>query len=512
MAVILLAVLLGRQGGGQTAVAAQPEQSRPNIVLIISDDQRYDTMQYMPLTTERLFNQGLSFERAYVTTSRCCPSRASILTGMYAHTHNVRVNTDPLPETTFVEHLAAAGYRTGLVGKYLNSYPTRESDPPRSEFDTWVNMLSGPQNALYYNPRLNINGTWQAHTGYQTDILREYAVRFLQDAATDERPFLLIFAPYAPHLPALPAPGDETLFLDEPPYRPPNFNPDQLTGKPEWMQWLPRLTADEIARIDAERLRQNQSLAALDRAVDTLLATLEAEGELENTAVIYLSDNGFFWGEHRLPTGKIFVYEPSTRIPMAIRYPPRVAAGKVSEQLVANIDIAPTIYDLAGLPIPAGVDGRSLRPLFDQGEAPDWRTFLLLEGWPVDISTIQFAPPWQAVHNGRFVYVETEWNRSELYDLETDPYQLTNLVDDPAYTAVQQTLQQQLAQARTEIGPAPEGSGATAGIIRQARFRMAVQRLWLRPLVGPLRLGHVLLSITLVGLGLLWRRRRMWGR
>lgn len=172
---------------------------RPNIVILLTDDQRLDTMVAMPQTTALIFDQGVAFQNAYVTTARCCPSRSSILTGQYAHTHGVLVNTDPLSGQTVVESLHANGYRTGLVGKYLNSYPTQAEDPPRPEFDEWIAMISGNEGARYTDTFLNVNGEWKQHTGYQTHILRDYALDFIRDsAAMQEQPFFLLFAPYAP--------------------------------------------------------------------------------------------------------------------------------------------------------------------------------------------------------------------------------------------------------------------------------------------------------------------------
>ncbi len=167
--------------------------SRPNILIILSDDQRYDTMQYMPRTAARIFNEGIAFPNAYVTTSWCCPSRASILTGMYAHEHGVRVLTDPLKRETFIEHLHKAGYYTGQIGKYLNSW----DGSARPEFDFWVASSGGDTH--YFNQKLNVNGTWSVHPAYLTHVLRDYALDFLRRAAKHEKPFVLLFSPSAPH-------------------------------------------------------------------------------------------------------------------------------------------------------------------------------------------------------------------------------------------------------------------------------------------------------------------------
>ena len=432
----------------------EPAPERPNFLVIVADDQRFDTMDYMPRTQERIFNQGVTFTNAYVTTARCSPSRASILTGMYAHNHGVRLNSDPFDQETIAQNLDEAGYYTGLVGKYVNSYPTGPEDPPLPEFDYWIGMASGPDSAAYYDPTLNVNGAATPHTGYQTDILRDYAVEFLEQASQQESPFFLLFAPYAPHLPALPAPGDDQLYPELPPHNPPNFNPADMSGKPQWMQDLPFLAPDQIESIGRDRQRQLQTLNGLDIAVNALLDKLEAQGELDNTVVFYISDNGLFWGEHRLPIGKIYAYEESARVPFAVRYPPLIAAPRQEETVVANIDIAPTIYDLAGLPPPDFVDGSSLRPFLQNDPNPEWRDYTLIEGWPTNVAYVGNSPPFLTIRAGQYEYTETEGDLAELYDLATDPYQLQNQVNNPDYAAILKQFQGYMADARETI-PAP---------------------------------------------------------
>jgi arylsulfatase A-like enzyme len=436
--------------------------SRPNILIILSDDQRYDTVDYMPRTAARIFKQGVAFANAYVTTSWCCPSRASILTGRYAHSHGVHVLTDPLKEETFVDRLQKAGYYTGHVGKYLNSW----DGSARPEFDFWVASSGGITH--YFNQRLNVNGTWSIHPGYLTHVVRDYALEFLRRAAKQQKPFVLLFSPSAPHFsnlpsgkppqgldflqPPEPAPGDEKLYQDLPPHRPPSWNKTDDAGKPRWYQALRPLTPDMIELIDTFRRRQIQSLNSLDQAVESLLDELARQGKLDDTLVIYLSDNGHFWGEHRIPWGKNSPYEESSRVPFAVRYPRLAAKPRVETRLVANIDIAPTIYNLARVPIPTEVEGRSLVPLLAHGSKTNpsvaWREELLLEGWFPPPAVKAGRAPYAAVHTGRYVYVETEGDRSELYDLMSDPHQLQNHVDNPAYARVVSDLKPRLQRLR----------------------------------------------------------------
>jgi N-acetylglucosamine-6-sulfatase len=435
--------------------ASTNEQStgvRPNFVIIISDDQRYDTMKYMPRTTSLIFDQGVTFDKAYVTTSRCCPSRSSILTGLYVHNHGVYTNGDNLEKTTFVEVLHDAGYYTGVIGKYLNSYPDKIADPPLSEFDVWTVFKQGKKSDSYFDPELNIDGTVASVPGYTTYILRDFAVEFIQNASKQDQPFLLLLDSFAPHLPATPAPGDEALYADLEPFRPPNFNEEDVSDKPQWLGDLPLLRDRRIERIEADRLNQIQSLNALDVTVESVIQELDNQGVLDNTVVIYLSDNGFFWGEHRLPGGKIFVYEPSIHVPFAIRYPALLPEPYVEHALVANIDIAPTIYDLADVEPHQVMDGRSLVSLL-QGE--EWRTHLLIEGWPIAVDEVQAGKPFQAIHTGRYVYVETKGDRSELYDLEVDPYQLESQISNVDYADTIAQLRDILIEERKSIPPGP---------------------------------------------------------
>ena len=224
-----------------------PLTEGPNFLLIISDDQRYDLMDYMPMTSELVFDQGVTFDKAYITTSRCCPSRSAILTGQYNHNNGVYTNSSSLTKPTFVKLMYDAGYYTGIVGKYLNSYPTA-SDPPKPEFSFWNTFVS--EDTSYFDPILNINGENQQFTGYQENILRDRALEFFQEADASGRPFMLIFTPRTPHLPAIPAKEDESLYPNVPPYRPPSFNPEDMTGKPLFLASQPMLTEEQINAID----------------------------------------------------------------------------------------------------------------------------------------------------------------------------------------------------------------------------------------------------------------------
>ncbi len=405
---------------------------RPNILIIMTDDQSHDTLtdQFMPNTKQMIADQGITFTRGYMTTALCCPSRSSFLTGKYARNHGVQKNTDELTESTVADRLHEAGYFTGLVGKYLNSWP----GDARPEYDYWNAWKRG-----YINPLRNVFGEFQTVPGYLTHTDRDAALDFLNQVP-EEQPFFLLFTPHAPHAPAIPAPGDEDLYSDLPAWRPPNFNPIEQPDKPYWLQRRPPLTPEEIDRdVDTFRLDQLRCLKSVDEAIRDVLDRLREQGKLDNTLVVFYSDNGYFWGEHRL-IHKNRVYEEASHGPFALRYPPLVPRPRTENRLIANIDLAPTIYELAGVPMPDDVDGKSLVSLM-RGTR-EWRDGLLLEGWP------NRNQAYQALRTERYVYVETFNDLPELYDTMADPYQMNNLVNDPDYAQVVKELQNRLYQGK----------------------------------------------------------------
>jgi arylsulfatase A-like enzyme len=407
------------------------KDERPNFLIIITDDQRYDTMEYMPNTRQWIFDQGVTFSSGYVTTPYCCPSRASILTGLYAHNHYVHVNEDKLRLPTLVNDLQDNGYYTGLVGKYLNSW----DGEARPEFDYWVSFFGGTV-PNYYDPELNVNGKWEKKTGYMTYLFEDYAKEYLDQATSQRKPFFLLFAPNAPHAPFTPLKEDKGLYTDLALYRPPSFNEADISDKPSSIANKPVIDEAGITEIDNTRRRQILTLVSLDRSIGAIMEKLEATGELDNTVVIFISDNGKHWGEHRMDT-KSTAYEEVVKVPFAMRYPPLVPTPYGEDKLVANIDITPTIYELSETRMPEVIDGRSLVQLLNR--SGEWRTSLLLEAWPD-------RGHWTAVHTGQYVYVETENDISEFYDLSVDPYELDNAIHDPQYQSIVLELQQILQQ------------------------------------------------------------------
>ena len=339
------------------------KSNRPNFIIIISDDQSHDSTQFMPQTQALIFDQGVRFAQGFDTTPLCCPSRASIFTGMYAHNDGVKTNEDKLSDKyqTFIMALHNNGYYTGLVGKYLNSW----LGEPRPEFDSWVSWPGSV--ASYQDPNINVNGKWGVHPGYITDVENEYVMQFLDQASKQNKPFLLVYAARAPHAPAVPAPEYKNLLQDLPPYRPPSFDQADVSNMPNSISSIPPMSAKAIANNDDFRRHQLLTLISLDNNVGNIVTKLQQMGQLDNTAIFYISDNGLQWGEHRLSADKASEFEESIRVPFAMRYPPLVSKPYIEDHLVGNIDIAPTIYDLAGVPIPSNVDGMSLVNLMKGG-------------------------------------------------------------------------------------------------------------------------------------------------
>ena len=335
-----------------------------------------------------------------------------------------------------------AGYQTALVGKYLNDYTVYGHHHLPRGWSDWVAMDSRPEER-YYDYTLNENGRL-VHYGtavadYSTDVLAAKAIGFVRRA---KRPFFLYFAPIAPHLPALPAERDLSTPLTPPRARP-NFDERDLSDKP-WHKLYKRLYSPQaVAYLDHDiEGRQLRSLRELDRQVRALMRALQHKGVLDNTIVIYASDNGFLWGEHRLG-GKIWPYEESIRVPLMIRVPWQSAWGRTDDHLVLNIDFASTIAALAGVEPRLRQDGRSLVPLL-HGKSPVWRRDFIVEYLGASQFESGGPPPFQGLRNSGWLYVEYRNGWRELYDLRRDPYELRNVADDRRFAAVTRRLAQRL--------------------------------------------------------------------
>ncbi|HEU5434343.1 MAG TPA: sulfatase [Thermomicrobiales bacterium] len=427
---------------------------QPNVVLILTDDMRADDLGGMKQVGRRIVDAGTSFSRCFATTPLCGPSRSSILRGQYAHNHGVRGNTGEDAgfatfrdsgdeQSTIATWLQQHGYRTGLIGKYLNGYADHKDPtyvPPG--WDSWAAAIDHDAYSEY-NYQLNENGQIVGYghspSDYLTDVLAGKANDFIGTAAGG--PFFLYLATYAPHSPSTPAPRHANDLGGAKAPRGPAFNEKDVSDKPKWVQSTPLMSGSQIDKVDQHARDRLRSLEAVDELVGGVLDVLEGGGLLDNTYVLFASDNGVFEGEHRQAHGKNAPYEEAIRLPLAIRGP-GVAAGATSDGLVANIDFAPTIAALAGAAAPSFVDGRSLAPLFG-GETPSsWRQSLVIEGFggvgdDADSSGGEPVPPFAGLRTNDALYVEYDSGERELYNLAADPSELENLIKraDPSSVA-----------------------------------------------------------------------------
>lgn len=430
-ALVVLACLAMLQWALLRQTTPQPAHAQtagpPNIVLVLTDDQRFDSLGAMPEVQRLLVQEGMNLERAIVTNPLCCPSRATILTGRYSHTTGVYTNgqTDggwvafqASESDTIATSLQAAGYRTGLIGKYLNGYRGPGIYVPPG-WDRWF-AFSG-QNGAYYDYEMfdDAAGPGSVSYGslpkdYSTDVIRRKAVAFIRSAPADT-PFFLMVTPHAPHGPLTRPRRHVGAFAGAPVRLAPSVNEGDVSDKPAYIRT--RGVADpEVLR--RRTRRQWEMLLAVDDLVSRIVATLAETGRDGNTLVIFTSDNGFSNHEHRW-TGKLVPYEESLRVPMVVRFQDEIPPGTVSSALVSNVDIAPTIADFAGASLSA--DGVSLRPLLTD-DASSVRDSVVLEhlgGSPV--------PSYCGVRTQSFMFAHYATGEEELYDLAQDPSQLVNV-------------------------------------------------------------------------------------
>ena len=452
---VLVSVLsLGVACGPPTGVLGSPE--RPNVVLIVADDLDAGLLQrhggrYPNL--RRLAEEGTTFENAFVTDPLCCPSRATMLRGQYAHNHRIVGNWRPRggaqkfrelghEDSTVATWLRGGGYETVLVGKYMNDY---HGERVPAGWDDW-HAIAGD----YLSDDLNENGRVRRYDRrHLDDVLAERAAGYVRRLPEEGEgaPFFMWLGTQAPHGPATPAARHEGTFARAGLPRGPSFDEADVSDKPGWVRDNPPLGRRQVAPMEELYRDRLRSMLAVDEMVGRLLEALEEGGELGDTFVFFTSDNGWHAGEHRLETGKWTAYEEDIRVPLIVRGP-GVPKGRTLPQMVLNNDIAPTLADLAGAEAPSFVDGRSLVPLLTDGPPPeDWRSAFLVEaatelghapvpplsGDPVPEDRRQAPregwgrPGLEAVRTARHLYAEYETGERELYDLRRDPHQLDNL-------------------------------------------------------------------------------------
>jgi len=440
---------------------AADSAKRPNIVFILMDDLRWDALGCMghPFVKtpniDRIAREGAFFKNFFVSIPLCSPSRGSFLTGQYPHTHGVINNGDHSALShklaTFPRLLHDAGYETAFIGKWHMGV----DDSPRPGFDRWVSFKG---QGVYNDPILNVDGKASKHSGYITDILNDYALKFVK--SEHKKPFLLYLPHKAVHGPFTPADRHKGLYADAVIKPTPSLN-DSLEGKPAATRKLEDALdqkspakkqgqqSENERRMPENAIRnQLRSLAAVDEGVGQLFKALEESGQLDNTFFIFSSDNGFFWGEHGF-ADKRWAYDESIRDPLLIRFPKLIKPGTVLDQFVLNIDIAPTLLELAGLPVPKTIQGRSFVTLLKDSKAT-WRKSFLSEYFQE--KQYPRTPTWQAVRTEHWKYIKyTDLNgMDELYDLKADPYETNNLIHQLNSQAALKEMQAELEKLRKE--------------------------------------------------------------
>ena len=467
-AAIVLAVVLA---GGSLVLAAaapsaapRPRGDRPNIVVILTDDQSFDTLPSEPPAMPWLQSQiqdpsghWLWFPDAIISTPMCCPSRATILSGRYSHHTHVRNNdegerfddTDTLPTW-----LHDGGYFTGISGKYLNKYPFGRGPYVAPGWDRWVVKRNTARTTTYYDYGFVDQGVplqvRDAPASYATDLFADRAIDFIRSAPADQ-PYFLYFAPSAPHPPWTPPRRHVGAFAGDAIPEPRSVNEHDVSDKPAWVQDLEPLDARERALLVRDQRRERETLLGVDDQVHRIVDAIAARGDLDRTVIFFLTDNGYSFGEHRI-RGKRCAYEECIRTPLAVRVPGLRSA--TIDGMVSNVDLAPTIADLAGVTPGLPEDGRSFASAL-RGQA--WRppAGALIE-WAGDAS----VPPWQGVRTTDLVYVEDADGTAELYDLTgvagpADPLELRNRAGDPRYRVQVHRLRALLHRLRS--GPSGRG-------------------------------------------------------
>jgi len=498
---------------------ASGASSQPNVLFILTDDMTSSELAGMPNVQSLLASQGTTFNRFYISFPLCCPSRATMLSGQYMHNHGVHGNNPPNggwsvfrphESNDLADWMQNAGYYTVHIGKYLNFYASANPElPVPPAWDQWYGKVS--EDALYYDytmiektsptatPHITFYG--DRPDDYQTDVFSHRALDFIDNSTSAQRPFLLDLWFNSPHGPFDPAPRDLYKLAGTPLPRLPAFNEKDMSDKPKWLQRETKfpLSKLQIKTIANERLRQQEQLISVDQSVGQIVQTLKDKGILDNTYIIFTSDNGIFRGEHRIASGKYLPYDPASRVPFVIRGP-GIPAGATSNELVWNGDIPQTIMQIATGSENPSADGRSLLPYAEDPTKLSTRPILLegdtgpgsadeaqaasarardarvsvegkrgvknLEQEPDAIksaASVNSAPAYRSIRTDRYEYTIYSNGQSELYDMKRDPAQLNSVVKNPRYRLVKKWLYSQLiplsscvaAQCRVEIGPDP---------------------------------------------------------
>ena len=451
------------------ASSARMSDARPNIIVILTDDQPFHTVDYMPAVKKQLMAGGVVFENGFVTTPLCCPSRVSILTGQYVHNHEVYTDRMPLggapkfDDTTCMSiWLQEAGYRTAYFGKYLNGYEDISPHgvvPPG--WDEWKAFLGKNLSVnddvgslqYFFDFSMSENGIEvvypKSKANFSADVITNDALAFIRDER--DTPFFMMLGYYNPHSPYVSAPRHKETFRasgdtrDWTEYRPPSFNEKDISDKPAYIGDLSPLSPEEIDTAHKQILR---SLLSVDDGVASILLALEKAGLDKNTIIVYVSDNGLTLGDHRFGAAKNCPYEACIKIPFIV-YAPGYYAPRTDSHIVANIDLAPTIAQWAGISAPDTVDGLGMVPILENPSST-WRKDILFEHWPTEEGVGSMIPEFYSIRTAEWKYTEYSTGEVELYDLINDPNELQNIAGKKAYKEIQAELAMKLQKLKTE--------------------------------------------------------------
>jgi arylsulfatase A-like enzyme len=439
--ILLLSLLVGNLFG-QNNRSLIKNNNRKNIIFILSDDHRYDAMGFLGkydfLKTpnmDKLAKEGAYIKNAFVSTSLCSPSRATILTGLYAHEHGVVDNQSPVRNDLiyFPEYLQKAGYETAFIGKW-HMGEMQGDDNPRKGFDKWVSFKGQGE---YFDPELNIDGKRIKRKGYITDILTDYAIDWMKQKR--DKPFFLYLSHKAVHALFKPDKKDLRKYDNVKVPHPANManTEENYKGKPRWVKeqrnsWhgVDYMYYGEYD-FDTFFKRYCETLLSLDRNIGKVINYTEQADIADNTVIMYMGDNGFVFGEHGL-IDKRHMYEESIKVPLLVYSPSTIKGGTVISENVQNIDIAPTILDIADEDIPTNMRGRSFLPLIE-GKKTKWRNEIFYEyywerAFPQTPTTFGIR-----TDKYKYIYYYGIWDTNELYDIENDPAEMNNLIDQPQY-------------------------------------------------------------------------------
>jgi arylsulfatase A-like enzyme len=455
-------VASGGFAGPDTSSGTEPP---PNVVVVMADDMRFDELRYMPKTKRLLVDEGTEFATAVASYPLCCPSRATFLTGQHAHNHGVTSNKPPKGYAgldgaeTLPVWLQRAGYATAHIGKYMNGYGDAELGRSPTEvppgYDSWQ-VLSNRTEYRMFDFDMNVDGELRSYgtapQDHQTDVLSRRSAATLRRASASGRPFYLAVTPAAPHRepvigPPRPAPRHVGAYADEPLPRPPSFNEGDVSDKSRHIADDALLSGDEVADTRTLFQARIESLLAIDDLVEQVVQTLDEAGTLDDTLIVFTSDNGFMRGEHRQPTDKFVPYEESIRVPLVIRGP-GFPAGRVAGQPVSNVDTAATIIEATGARPGLLQDGRPLQPVARDPGLDRERSILIEAGpSPGEVGYVGVRTP-------DWVFVRYETGEEELYDLRADPYQLEDLAGLPSTAAQRAELDAEVRRLQHCAGAA----------------------------------------------------------